>query len=471
MKRVLTLIITAFFFISLNAQMNRKGSSDTGQPNPGHLSKDDLYTPSAFRVDSSRTFGWNSVAGDWLAIPDSRILYEYDSQGHPVVTLYYQWSAGQNNWINQEKDSLVWDDKGNNTEWFSNQWNTQSGSWIPVEHDSNTFNDQNIMIRGKWYYYDTNTSIWFLGDDSRYNEKGILIEETSYYWNESTFQIEGGEKFLESLNSFDESDTTLVLELNISTGEWTNERLYLEFYDSDHNHIMQIASNWVNNSWELASKTLYAFTDGLITEELTKVWSQPTWEDYLRTTYTYDLNRRKTGILREYWMNNSWVLNNVYVFKYDTAGNLVENSYQRYDLNTGIIASGYHDFYEYNNNNLKTQRIDQIWSKSSEDWINSTKTNYFYSSYQGIYDGEFKNGYCSFENPYPIGSPINCPSLEANKTYKLMVFSLSGAMVFTCYFKGQHTVTIDRPLTPGIYIVQVTEGNDLIFRSKVALLE
>jgi len=383
-------------------------------------------------VDSSYYYQWNELTGSWLTTPYRKVKYEYNSQGHITIYKYYKWQASTNNWVDDYEVRMVYDAHGNLTEWVYNKYNTDLNAWEPYEHDTLIYAN-NILISETWSFYNKLNQTWFTGESWKYNNNGAPIEDWYIYWDYLTYVVEGGFKANYILNSLDQPTETIYKDYDTLTKVWINNSKIESTYQNDstllhdliyvwddakgswaisdqnlytyiNNRLSEMLMQyWTGSAWATTAHALYEFNSGnQITRELIQNWNGISWDNFSQYIYTYDSNNKLTENLLQFFTNYSWVNYRLSGYTYDNNNNLTERLYKRWDQATGLLTSAsYKYLYTYNAGNLNTQTIYQRWNTTNPDWVNSIRTDYYYSIHVvfGITPTENQNTLAIYPNP------------------------------------------------------------------------
>jgi len=471
MKKLLLFSLCICLLAGLQAQEPSNQDQYLAKIKEQKLLKFKAPSDTTFLLDSTLSHAWNTTTTDWDALPNYKNGRTYDAHGRLSANITFNWNFIQNKWIYNYEYLNEWDDHGNMTEWIYNNWDTLSGTWIPYEHDTLWYNNLNIMTSDKWYFYNPNKSSWMLGYSEEFNDAGGPVNYYSYYWNDQTFLIAGGARGLYTLNAFNKPIETLTEELDTATGNWLPYSQVFSDYTSDTVLVKQTLNYWNGTSYILSTQNLYTYTDGLITEVLYQYWdaNSSLWVNSFRQLYTYGINHKETEYLYQNWSDTVWKTRTQRISIYDASGNRVEYFNKRFSITTGLQLSGTHYITTYNSHNLITQDIRSSWDAVLSVWINNSKVLYYYSPFYGIQQIGINNVLCKFENPYQTCDPILCPALKASENFRMSVYSMSGACVYQSNFNGGATVSINKPLANGLYMLVILDGKGIVYSNKLLI--
>jgi hypothetical protein len=126
--------------------------------------------------------------------------------------------------------------------------------------------------------------------------------------------------------------------------------------------------------------------------------------------------------------------------------------------------------YTYDSHNLLTEDLEQNWTSASSSWLNTKKSDYFYSDFIGIDEHTTKKKPCFYTNPMVAGNSIYCPDFRTGNEYTLRVCSLSGMEVYKTAFRGGESVAISKLVAPGLYFLIIEENNRILYKDKIVVL-
>jgi hypothetical protein len=171
-------------------------------------------------------------------------------------------------------------------------------------------------------------------------------------------------------------DGFLLIELFIQIWDgsaWVNYLKYSYTHDVNNNLTEELLQTWDGSAWVNHSKNLYTYDgNNNLTEELQQ--SGPALEDCWKYSYTYDGNNNLTEEIEQLFDGFVWENLERYSYTYDT------NNIRTGELRqTGPVWSNVWQYsYTYDGNNNLTEAFRQAWNNSA--WVNSVK-------YLNTYDG------------------------------------------------------------------------------------
>jgi hypothetical protein len=340
MKRWLLIAVLAFLSIGLQAQKNQlwhpvqdnkqQQKFQLHQPTQLPVMKSDIrqarlnnptnrkmtaaikQNKASFEVnDSLYEFKWDSIGNVWPAKAFYRELYTYNYQGNQTGILYSKRNY-QGRWRNLERNTSFFNNSGDNIVWIDENWDTINNAWIPIERDTITYNSKHIILKEKWYYYNTTNQKWFIGEYHQNNDAGFELVSYYYNWNPQTFVLTGGFRYTRTLNAFNKPLEEIDQDYNPATTNWDNFSRDVYAYTQDTLVATLTTSQWTGTAWLNSDRTTntYSTTGGFLQQEVNETWDVTTsaWIGVDRTTYTY-VNKLETVVLQELWDKTSqkWV--------------------------------------------------------------------------------------------------------------------------------------------------------------------
>ena len=155
-------------------------------------------------------------------------------------------------------------------------------------------------------------------------------------------------------------------EWNTNSSSWNSELSYYEEKDEGGKVLIHFTRSWSNEYgyFTQGNKETYTYnTAGFKIHKLDDDWNNDNWEDYFKTTYTYDGNN-----------------------------NLILDFQQRF-ISVGNWRDNWKTEFSYNENNEKT--IEQEWGYDWDFavWFDYSKTTSSYYTSNGLVKDEFTERY------------------------------------------------------------------------------
>ncbi len=248
---------------------------------------------------------------DW--VQTSHREYTYNDNGNWILQIATRWSAENNDWINESKDSSTYDIQGQQTGyatyfWVSDAWlpydkhlieynglsyiNTTyiyiTGTWLPSQKAEYTKDVNDNILNSTEYIYGYESSDWILTSkyDYTYDDHQNRISEEVALWNGNVY---AWDKQTRWVKSFDDQNREIFLsqfEWDIDLSDWKEiSRKEIEFnelgdvaqeininfkntvgyrkvynFDTNGNTISFIQYNGDYDNWVLTDKGYYYLT-------------------------------------------------------------------------------------------------------------------------------------------------------------------------------------------------------------------
>ncbi len=250
------------------------------------------------RFDSFINQRWDESVNQWKN--DYKEEYIYDTNGHIMQYLSYDWNHATNQWYLEDwgvefaydsngnviretvhEGSWIWKfeytyDNGQNIiQIVSSDFNSSTNQWITASKSVPTYDtngNTTIVVGSGW---NNTTSQWEVRRKTEYSYNPInkLTGYMEYDWNNTTSQWENNGNSRKEEYSYDTNgNMTLIVEFfEYSTSEsWRKSRKREFSYDTNDNMIQSVYSDWYNNSWKIYKKyecsydNTYSFSDLII---------------------------------------------------------------------------------------------------------------------------------------------------------------------------------------------------------------
>ena len=130
---------------------------------------------------------------------------------------------------------------------------------------------------------------------------------------------------------------------------------------------------WYEAAWDHTTNTEYSYnTTGFPTEEL--VTDATSGDNVNKTTWAWDNYDNLTEFIDYFWNGNEWEISwgYKYIYTYDGNGNITEEIYQHWEIDTWVNSNQY--FYTYDINGYMIQTLNQDWESGT--WVNDWKDEY-----------------------------------------------------------------------------------------------
>jgi hypothetical protein len=400
-------------------------------------------------IDSVYMWRWDSTSADW-ALDYKYSVLEYDANNNSISELGENWDGSA--WIYSDQVLYTYDDKNNLTEEVWQYWN--GTGWD---------NDQKSI-----YTYDALNN---------------LLTESVAYWDGDAWA-----NSMKIINTYDaNSNRTTYLHQNWNDTEWENYWKEIYTYDARNNMIGLTYQKWIENQWVNDGQNTYVFdNDDKLISSVTQ-YDNAAELVTTETKYFYNAeNRLAMDSTRT--RGNSWEVNHIGTYTYDSYGNLIswlaqntdsgnpenttrtvytydaahnQTSINRQDWKENSWVNLDFDRYSYNENNLVVNYSYKYWNSDGTSVMDGDSLVFFYTGGStGINVVEGTNEY-AWIYPNPNNGKF---TLTANATILAIdIFNVSGKLVYSDSGSGrQMQKDIDLSGSDkGVYLVKIQTGKGI----------
>ncbi|MDP4281166.1 MAG: T9SS type A sorting domain-containing protein [Bacteroidota bacterium] len=434
-----------------------------------------LYTYFPGRVAVQEISGqlWNTSTSEWVDY-----LYTHYADSLRIDTTYTKtWDQVQHKFISGTRDCYLYDSLNSVILYTQQSMDPVSKAWVNSQMISDTFNFYENVLEEITKIWNINTESWVNNYRKvyQYDTTGYkLMGFTEYSWNKDSLYWE---------NAYRTTYTLTMAGKRIQS--------LLEIWDP----IMKI---WVNS---LKDQIIYT-PDGYLGTDVQQVFdvSNQVWKNYYLTIHTYFTTGNPQAISGSFWNNTTWIQNSNhaldsvghliedysltynpetfdftggsrYSHNYDSYGNDTLYLVQTWNVNTSSWLNNKRNLYSYDPDYhlLKTD-IAQNWKTNLSDWQNDTRWDYYYSDYFGVPEKQNLQHSCLYSNPLTYGSTIRCPMLDDGSVYDLALYSMTGSKLWNKTLNGNGSFAFDANVTPGIYILSISQKGNIISSDKVIVI-
>lgn len=505
MKKILLLIILSISFLNSEAKdsvLNSLNKIHESKINLQRVNSNKLstleYLPTLTRISNRSNNTWTvsrnikldiqnsqKVAlyelGDLLSDTFSQITYTYDN----INRLESETLSETNQFgvLMPRRRSVYTYTSFNNestTTTIIENYDQQTTSWKTRYKHVRVYNSRGALIKSLDYSFSDN--MWLI--ENYYTTKISYLNNTS---NKTTEIIDSAFHFITGsmivyrkiLTTYDaqERETAIKIYYPITNGY----DLVIDEVDSFYYSNSQMPNNIVRytyyddgdieNRFKFGDISFNNFNPNLSVFEnefqsyLIYYYHQNKYELSSRYSVTYPDNfGSRIELLEQY---------DIFLFKpayknnylYDSHHKLVEESSQRFNLNTYSWETewGNRNQYKYDNNNNTTELIEQYYNDVTNSYIDQTKYEYF--DYQ-LVNTSIRNTAVGSISIYPNpahGNLINIRlSLKNAKPKELTIYNLQGIEMMKEQAFTADILNIER-LQPGIYLIEIkTDKNEKI---------
>ncbi|GEM_PF-2003973 len=259
--------------------------------------------------------------GSWQNRWRGLLEYEGDSM-LPSVFTYQEWDEEENEWVNEDRDLLVFDENGNLIELIFEEW--INDEWVPEDKILISYTDDGNYLQIIEYKWENDDWVPDYRLTWTYDDAGNEIELLEEFWDDidwlADFRVyseyENGNKILEQWQYYDDFDE-----------DWFAIYQILYEYENGNNtvRITQQREDF-DEEWENSMRTLRTFdAAGNVILSITQFWDddEEDWRNSSRTETEYTAQGNESLRIVSVWEGEDWVYNRRRTFEYDNAGVLM----------------------------------------------------------------------------------------------------------------------------------------------------
>lgn len=468
MKKAILLISGLLLLLGLGAQdipfedlpeivrhdmlIEEEDFQDMPLPDSSVINSETGYYKGSRRSESTDTliyYKWHRVDQVW--IPVHRLIKTYDGEENVISCLLQHRRPQGDEWINGVLKSYSYQ-AGVLTEVLIQFWHPLIEDWANHFRKGFEYYDNGQLaeiVNQVWIY-----SIQDWGNRFRkvfvYDDSGRLSSDTVF--QSRPCHQDWIQKWLNEYyyNDFGFKTERLTKHFVPDAGVWKS--VHRELYNPDQTGLVQdiMVQNWnrPSQTWQNIKWILFAYNDaGLLTERLVKRWKQDDsgWVNAHRNLFTYDGNGNLDILIFQRWREDAemWVNKELNDFEYDASGTLLS-------------------------------RLTQLWNPWEQVWQNFRLMELVIDLKHlvaGIEDPGTDNEpeiSISHPNPYNSSYPVTIAGIDA-KDYTVKVSDLNGHTVFVKQVTSGQQFRIDGNIVCGIYVIMVSDEQNLLLSKKIMI--
>jgi hypothetical protein len=233
--------------------------------------------------------------------------------------------------------------------------------------------------------FDQSQNIWLIADSLYFNQDGNPQITWYKQWEPSEFRFTGGQR---STYIYDENGR-LHVQFNqlwdTLAQSWLKAYYEQHYYYQNNLDSVKLTKIWDNSAGQYINSLLIHYLyngQQALTEELVQSFSGGNWINYQRTEVSYTDFGKEDEIVEYVWLEsvNQWFEHKKTVFLYNGQQLLTTKTDYQWDgaewFNTRLVS------YDYNQEGLIEERLDQYWSFAFDEWANASRTIYTYDENQ-----------------------------------------------------------------------------------------
>ena len=321
---------------------------------PEHISKETI----AYLMDSAYMYLFNYESDSMLV---NKYYSQYDEKGNKELSVGYWWNAATDTFELYYKDEYVWNDNNRLISYILYYWSTAHLEWIPDTKEDYIINTAGYLESNIFYNWSSNEDKWI-----------------NNYKRDFTYSDWG----IEASNIYSDWDTI--------TDKWIFINKQEHLFNASGFETSYIFSEWDStvSEWKINYKTEYTYDEygNMIhydhyadngDEDLTKIYYRD---------FTYNDNGKLTSDILYHWIFYSEYWKGFHNFEYfynDNYDEIEKLSYEwdSYTMDWRIKFQCLTDYDERRNKTIYTCRQ---WNWALDNWINFSKTEFEYNTYDSL---------------------------------------------------------------------------------------
>lgn len=339
-------------------------------------------------------------------------------------------------------------------------FNPDNNAYRNQFHRTQTFNAANKVQNYTCQSWNTITNVWRDSARYLYTYNGDLTKLLV-----TNFQIFYGGIWANHVfynNQYDASNNIITMSSTVFNMHFT--------YDANNNLIQRKDSIWeLGLGWHDYDRLTFSYdASNKMTSYVVENFTNTTWQNAEKYEYVYIGNNVLQTI--EYtWSNNAWTISGKHSYTYDSNDNKLTDTYNTYDLPSGLFVNSYILLWTYNNFNQPVTYGSQTWDVAANAWTYTTDDflyRYYYQNYfptdVNTIDQE-KIAVNLF--PVPASENINIDAkFERNKNYQLNLFDVQGKLIKSLngHANTLHQTISVAELQSGNYFINLIVGDQKV---------
>jgi len=423
-------------------------------------------------------YAWNRKTGEWA---DTSYFEKRNETGNLLQLFSKNWDDFSDSFSFGFKNLYTQNENGQVTERIDLDWDSETQKWVNEMKVIQSYDNEGTLMQVSYKDWDEASFAWVNSSNHLYswegNDQTIIIQN----WNSETNNWEDDVKYLFqyqpiegstaiAANRFNLLNKSLVMgptdakgggyglllllfkmfSMDPLTGQWANLYQVLYSYNTINLLILMISQNFVNPESSSSSHNITVNTKSGNSSV------EGEWQNTGQTFFVYDNNENLTQEKNQNWDKDAedWVDISQCDYVYNTNNDNTESYCKNWIscTNEWINNSRSYDFFD-EEKGFRTWEYNQWWNTVENVWVNSYRTDYFWSSFVpvGVNINELP-GISVYPNPTNGKIMINGDFLEKEATVK--IYSITGKLMKLEVINSPKEMDINN-LANGVYFVTV----------------
>lgn len=153
---------------------------------------------------------------------------------------------------------------------------------------------------------------------------------------------------------------------DMEEGNWVNSERYTLTYDAMGRIQSELYEEFYNDNWEQQYYAIYTWENGNIIELLEQEWDGSSWIDIFKISASYDNDDNMLQILFSTYEDDAWLVEEIMSWTYDENGNELTALMQSSD-ETGTLQNSMREYMSYDSNNNLVDYVIEFWE--GDAWV------------------------------------------------------------------------------------------------------
>ncbi|MEO6166233.1 MAG: T9SS type A sorting domain-containing protein [Chitinophagales bacterium] len=249
----------------------------------------ELQHESNGNLEEEKISYWNSLGSSWLA--NHKHDYEYDASNKEIEVTHEDWIDSISAWNAYSEYFSSYNSAGNLVRYLGLAWNEDSMLWLNETKDTMVYDLQQQVTHSETQLWSAEKNTWssYFGNDYEYDAQGNLIQLTGLFWDDVAEAFQNSTQYDYQFTN-DRLDEIIFQLWDNNSGEWENFNNTHFSYDTTGLLIQKIISNWNGSGWAESYQYLYNNDEnGNLLESVGQSWNggTGTWINIERYTASW----------------------------------------------------------------------------------------------------------------------------------------------------------------------------------------